>query len=175
MPRVLVVDDEPHITRVLKMGLSKHGYEVVVAYDGEQAQARLEEQHFDVVITDLNMPRVDGEDLCRSCVSNKRTRPRLVMMVTGRSESMQGDWLSDSVAFRLLEKPVSLRVLLKHLGEFFPQTEPTAGIGTESRAVRPATRHAAAKLRMQSAGIDPKLAGRPLGDPPAGDPPVGLD
>ena len=63
--RVLVVDDEPQITRVLRTVLSSHGYDVRTAAEGEAAYAVFGEWKPDLVITDLVMPRMDGVELCR--------------------------------------------------------------------------------------------------------------
>ena len=64
-PRILVVDDEPQITLVLRSGLLKHGYEVRVASEGEAALDLFRAWTPDLVITDLSMPNVDGVELCR--------------------------------------------------------------------------------------------------------------
>ncbi|MGH9882195.1 MAG: response regulator transcription factor [Pyrinomonadaceae bacterium] len=64
-PRILVVDDEPQITLVLRSGLLKHGYEVRVASEGEAALDLFRAWTPDLVITDLSMPNVEGVELCR--------------------------------------------------------------------------------------------------------------
>ena len=63
--RILVVDDEPQITRVLRRSLSGHGYEVQVASDGEEALAAFNVWKPDIVVTDLAMPNMGGLELCR--------------------------------------------------------------------------------------------------------------
>jgi two-component system KDP operon response regulator KdpE len=63
--RILVVDDEPQLTRVLRRSLSSHGYEVQVASDGEEALTTFNAWKPDVVITDLAMPHMSGLELCR--------------------------------------------------------------------------------------------------------------
>jgi two-component system KDP operon response regulator KdpE len=64
-PRILVVDDEPQLTRVLRTGLSSHGYEVRVAADGLSALETFGDWHPDLVVTDIAMPNMDGLELCR--------------------------------------------------------------------------------------------------------------
>jgi two-component system KDP operon response regulator KdpE len=64
-PRILVVDDEPQLTRVLRMGLKSRGYEVRAAADGQAGLEVFNDWHPDLVITDLAMPNVDGLELCR--------------------------------------------------------------------------------------------------------------
>lgn len=63
--RILVVDDEPQLTRVLRTGLKSRGYEVRTAVDGLAGFEIFIDWHPDLVITDLAMPNVDGLELCR--------------------------------------------------------------------------------------------------------------
>ncbi len=63
--RILVVDDEPQLIRVLRTGLKSRGYDVRGASDGETGLEAFGEWHPDLVITDLTMPNVDGLEFCR--------------------------------------------------------------------------------------------------------------
>ena len=63
--RILIADDEPQITRVLRTGLTTRGYDVRVAADGESALDTFNDWHPDLVVTDLSMPNMDGIELCR--------------------------------------------------------------------------------------------------------------
>jgi two-component system, OmpR family, KDP operon response regulator KdpE len=80
--RILVVDDEPQITRVLRRGLSSKGFEVQTAQDGEEALAVFRQWKPDLIITDLSMPGMGGLELCRRLrkISNV---PVLVLSVKG--------------------------------------------------------------------------------------------
>lgn len=64
-PKILVVDDEPQLTRVLRTGLRSRGYDVRAAADGLAGFEAFNDWHPDLVITDLAMPNVDGLELCR--------------------------------------------------------------------------------------------------------------
>lgn len=64
-PRILVVDDEPQLIRVLRTGLKAHGYEVRAAADGVSGFETFTDWQPDLVITDLAMPNMDGLELCR--------------------------------------------------------------------------------------------------------------
>ena len=64
-PRILVVDDEPQLTRVLRTGLKARGYDVRVAADGLAGFETFNDWHPDLVVTDLAMPTMDGLELCR--------------------------------------------------------------------------------------------------------------
>ena len=84
--RVLVVDDEPQITRVLRTVLSSQGYQVRTAGEGESALANFGEWKPELVITDLFMPHMDGIELCRRlrAISNV---PIIVLSVKGEERS----------------------------------------------------------------------------------------
>ncbi len=78
--QVLVADDEPNLRRVLSAQLSRDGFEVHVAEDGEQALKVLADHHIDVVITDLRMPKLDGMELLKRIVADYADIP--VIMIT---------------------------------------------------------------------------------------------
>jgi len=85
-PRILVVDDEPQLTRVLRTGLSSHGYDVRVAADGLSALETFGDWHPDLVVTDLAMPNVDGLELCRR-LRVISTVPILVLSARGEEQT----------------------------------------------------------------------------------------
>src|SRR5918995_4603897 len=64
-PRILVVDDEPQLIRVLRTGLKSHGYDIRAAADSLAGLEMFTDWHPDLVITDLAMPNVDGLEFCR--------------------------------------------------------------------------------------------------------------
>jgi two-component system KDP operon response regulator KdpE len=84
--RILVVDDEPQITRVLRTSLSSHGYDLRVANDGETALEIMKDWSPDMVITDLAMPNMDGLELCRR-LRAKTQIPILVLSVRGEERT----------------------------------------------------------------------------------------
>jgi len=107
--RVLVVDDEPQITRVLRTVLTSQGYQVRTAAEGESALANFTEWRPELVITDLYMPRMDGVELCRRirAVSNV---PIIVLSVKGE-ERTKVEAL-DSGADDYVTKPFGIDELL---------------------------------------------------------------
>ena len=78
--RVLIVDDEKNLRRLLTNMLTQEGYEVVTACDGEEALALLADQCFDVVLSDIRMPRLDGWGLLEALA--ERSRPPVVIMMS---------------------------------------------------------------------------------------------
>src|SRR3954470_21906931 len=84
--RVLVVDDEPQITRVLRTVLSSQGYQVHTAAEGESALTDFKSWSPELVITDLYMPHMDGLELCRR-IREVSAVPIIVLSVKGEERS----------------------------------------------------------------------------------------
>jgi two-component system KDP operon response regulator KdpE len=84
--RILVVDDEPQITRVLRTSLSAQRYEVRIANNGEMALEVMKDWTPNLIVTDLMMPDMDGEELCRRVRKNSQV-PIIVLSVRGQEES----------------------------------------------------------------------------------------
>ena len=85
--RILVVDDEQKMRRLLEMALRGMGYEVVQAADGAEALARFDESPFDMVLTDMRMPRMNGLELLRSLRERGEELPVVVLTAHGTVES----------------------------------------------------------------------------------------
>lgn len=84
--RILVVDDEPQIARVLRRGLSARGYEIQTASDGEEAFNTFSQWPADLVITDLSMPQMGGLELCRRLRKLSQV-PIIVLSVKGEEKT----------------------------------------------------------------------------------------
>ena len=109
---VLVVDDEPQITRVLKTALSAQGYSVRTATDGEAALDVMREWAPDLVVTDLAMPNMAGLELCRR-IRTKSQIPIIVLSVRGE-EKTKVEAL-DAGADDYVTKPFSITELLARI------------------------------------------------------------
>jgi two-component system, OmpR family, KDP operon response regulator KdpE len=106
---ILVVDDEPQITRVLKTTLSSHGYGTRTATDGDEAVLMMKDWSPDLLITDLRMPNMDGLELCRRVRLNSQI-PIIVLSVRGE-ERIKVEAL-DAGADDYVTKPFSTNELL---------------------------------------------------------------
>src|ERR1700683_3846786 len=81
--QVLIVDDEPNLRKILSAQLSRDGYEVMTAEDGEQGLALLKEHHIDLVVSDLKMPKVDGMTLLRKALIEDPELPVILITAHG--------------------------------------------------------------------------------------------
>ena len=110
--RILVVDDEPQIARVLRTGLKTHGYDVRVAADGLSALETFNDWQPDLVVTDLSMPNLDGLQLCKRLRAISQL-PIIVLSVRGE-EKMKVEAL-DAGADDYVSKPFGMDELLARI------------------------------------------------------------
>ena len=107
--RILVVDDETQITRVLRTSLSVQGYDIRVANDGEMALEIMKDWSPSLIITDLAMPNVNGIQLCRTIRATSEV-PIIVLSVRGQEQ--QKVEALDAGADDYVTKPFSMNELL---------------------------------------------------------------
>ncbi len=116
MARILVVDDEPDIVRVVVKIMENRGHVVTTAHDGVEAVERVTAEPFDVVILDLNLPRLDGFEVCRRIKSNPETRHVPVVMMTAAYVSVEDARRgADSGADEYVIKPFLRDVLIHNV------------------------------------------------------------
>ena len=109
-PRILLVDDEQPIQTLLSFPLQRDGYDVVTVADGRDALARFSQQHFDLVVLDLMLPKMDGLEVCRRLRSQAgagKTVP--IIMLTARSEEIDKVLGLELGADDYITKPFSVR------------------------------------------------------------------
>jgi len=115
--KILVVDDEPHVPRVLKIKLEPEGWQVDMACNGAEALAYLEAASLsgelpDALITDMMMPVMDGRALCHALVERFPDRPFPIFVMTSMVERDVREWVDALGGITFLEKPVSPRKVL---------------------------------------------------------------
>lgn len=91
MKRIMTVDDSATVRKVLNMTLSSAGYDVVEAIDGEDALCKMAEQRVDVLVTDLNMPKLDGVGLIKNVrnIAGNRFMPIIMLTTESQPEKKQ--------------------------------------------------------------------------------------
>jgi two-component system, OmpR family, KDP operon response regulator KdpE len=119
--RILVVDDEPQITRVLRTTLSSQGYDIRIAGDGESALETFRDWPPHLVITDLAMPNMDGISLCRSLRERSQV-PIIVLSVRGQERSKVE--ALDAGADDYVTKPFGMNELLARVRAHLRRVSP---------------------------------------------------
>ncbi|MDY7041919.1 MAG: response regulator [Chloroflexota bacterium] len=119
-PKILIVDDEPHMARLASYIMEQAGYEVHQANDGPEALARLETEGADLVFCDITMPDMDGFEIVRAIRANPRWQNLPVIMLTARGQESDLTRAVEVGANGYLTKPFSssqvLREVRRHLG-----------------------------------------------------------
>ena len=111
-PRILVIDDEPQLTRVLRTGLKSHGYDVRTAADGLSGLETFNDWHPDLVITDLAMPNMNGLELCRKL---RAVSPVPVIVLSAKGEEKTKVEALDIGADDFVTKPFGIDELLARI------------------------------------------------------------
>ena len=120
--RILVVDDETQITRVLRTSLSTHAYDVRVANDGETALEIMKDWTPDLVITDLSMPNMDGLELTRRL---RTTSSIPILILSVRGEERTKVQALDAGADDYVTKPFGMDELLARVRASLRRSQPT--------------------------------------------------
>lgn len=107
--KILVVDDEQNIVDILKSNLEREGYEVLVAFDGEQAVEMCKTKSPDLVLLDCMMPGMDGFDVCKTIRRNSNVP---IVMLTAKSEELDKVLGLELGADDYITKPFSVREVL---------------------------------------------------------------
>ena len=94
--RIMLVDDELHALRVIKMSLENAGYEVMTYQNGLDAFEALPEAQPDALITDIQMPKMDGEALCKAITRDYPERAFRIYVLTSRTEIEHRIWKNQS-------------------------------------------------------------------------------
>jgi two-component system KDP operon response regulator KdpE len=131
-PRILVVDDEPQITRVLRLALNAQQLEVRVAADGEAAMDLFHDWKPDVIVTDLSMPHVDGIELCRRIRAKSSRVPIIVVSVKGEERTKVQ--ALDAGADDYVTKPFGIDELMARIRAALRRAEPTDSAPTRIEA-----------------------------------------
>jgi len=120
--RILIVEDEKDLARAVAKGLGKQGYAVDVCFDGEESLFMLDVNQYDLVILDLNLPKVDGMDVCRRIrLANDSTGILMLTARSGADDRVKGleegadDYLVKPFYFP--ELLARLRAILRRKGE----------------------------------------------------------
>lgn len=124
MCHILVIDDEKHILDMIEMALTKLGHDVETATDGEEGVRKFDEKQFDLVVTDIKMPRLDGHGVLQY-IRNSKRRSTPVIGISGTP------WMLDGTNFdAVLAKPFLIKTLADNIRDLaaIPHTISNAGM-----------------------------------------------
>jgi CheY-like chemotaxis protein len=110
--RVLYVDDDPRITQLISDVLSMDGYDVDTAPNGMAALEKIEGRRYDLILTDLHMPEMDGASLYRE-LARRPHPPQKIIFLTGTTGASEAHRLVQESGLPLLMKPFRIAELLE--------------------------------------------------------------
>ncbi len=123
MKTVFIVDDHAPVIRVLKLGLEDAGYDVVTSNNGSECLVKLCDGLPDFLVTDIDMPRMSGKELCLAIEKQFPERTFPIVVLTSRTEMEHREWTGNIENLEFMEKPVSIRRLVSHINRAL--SEPT--------------------------------------------------
>lgn len=127
--KILVVDDERHIVRLVEVNLARAGYDVATAYDGVEALEKVKSEKPDMIVLDVMMPRMDGFEVLKRLQADPETQDIPVIMLTAKAQDADifRGWSSGVSSY--LTKPFNPRELLTFVERIFQSLE--EGVGEE--------------------------------------------
>jgi two-component system phosphate regulon response regulator PhoB len=126
-PKILVVDDEPDILDVLRYNLEKADFEVLTAQDGERALEIARSERPALVVLDLMLPGMEGEEVCRLLKQDEATRSIPVLMLTAKGQEVDRIVGLELGADDYVVKPFSPREIVLRVRAILRRAQPEAG------------------------------------------------
>ena len=114
-PRILIVDDEPDLVAVLRLGLQMEGFEVIEAADGEEGLRKAQQEKPDLVVLDLMLPRMDGYQVCRTLKFDARFKSLPIFILSARPGEKDKRLALEMGADVFIGKPYDLKDLVKRI------------------------------------------------------------
>ncbi|TAN62149.1 response regulator transcription factor [bacterium] len=113
--KILIVEDEPDIVKMVEYNLKKEGFRVISAPDGNEALRRVERERPDIIILDLMLPEIDGLEVCRALKKNQDSADIPVIMLTAKSQETDKIVGLELGADDYITKPFSVRELIARI------------------------------------------------------------
>ena len=118
MKRILAVDDEPHILKLVAFSLKSGGYEVLEATDGLSAISVAQAERPDLILLDVMMPALDGYEACRRLKADAATAEIPVIMLTAKTQAAEQKAGHEAGAVGYINKPFTPKDLVAQVREF---------------------------------------------------------
>ena len=113
--RVLVVDDEADLVRILQFGLQSVGYHVETASDGQEALKKAREMRPDIILLDLMLPKLDGYKVCRLLKFDERYKSIPIIILSARTQEGDQTLAMEMGANRFITKPYEFTEILSQM------------------------------------------------------------
>lgn len=110
--KILVVDDEENIVKLVSYNLEEEGYEIITANEGKEALAKVEQENPDLMILDLMLPKIDGFDICRKVRKNDQANNLPIIILSAKEEEIDKILGLELGADDYVTKPFSPRELI---------------------------------------------------------------
>jgi len=119
--RILVVDDEIDLVETLRFSLELKGYEVLVAYNGEDALHLARNENPDLILLDVMLPKMEGYQVCRLLKFDARFRHIPIFMLTAKTQEKDRMIGEQTGADEYITKPFEMEDLMKKVKEYFKE------------------------------------------------------
>ena len=114
-PRILVVDDEPSIAKIVRKQLEVAGYEVIVGVDGQEGLTKAQTEHPDLVVLDVMLPKLNGYQVCGQLKQDEQLKRIPILMLTAKAQRRDEQEGLQQGADAFLTKPFRLEDLLERI------------------------------------------------------------
>jgi len=120
--KILVVEDEAELTGAIQIRLEQAGYEVLIAYDGQEALEKARTENPDLIVLDLMLPKIDGYKVCRMLKFDEKYKKIPVVMLTARAQEKDENLGYEVGADAFITKPFKYQVLLAKIAELLGES-----------------------------------------------------
>ena len=114
--KVLVVDDDPMVIKMLEKILSNQGFEVAVASDGLEAMVQVKKHHPQLIVLDIMMPEINGYDVCRNLKFDSPYKDIPILLLTSRDQEIDPR-IGQMMGINYLQKPLNREAFLAKIGQ----------------------------------------------------------
>ncbi len=136
--KIIIIEDDRRINRLIFYNLSKNGFRPESVYDGKEAMDRLSGENFDIVILDIMLPGIDGFHICKSIKENPAAFKTFVVMLTAKAESQDKIYGNLVGADCYITKPFSVAKLMETIDELIALRQKDFSVNTHKAIVKPA-------------------------------------
>ena len=136
--RLLVVDDEPSIAKIVRKQLEVAGYDVTVAVDGLEGLTKARETMPELIVLDVMLPKMNGTEVCTTLKADPKTKAIPILMLTAKAQRQDKDIGLQAGANAFLTKPFQLEELLSKIKGLLEQVDAAGPPQTVTDAIPPA-------------------------------------